>query len=394
MEEFTRAYQHLLGQTKATIKRSVDREIDTSARLICIRGTRGIGKTTFLLEYARVHFAGDYKRCMYVNLNHFYFATNTLYDFVYQFYIGGGRLMLLDQIFKYPNWEEDILRCYRTFPELQIIFTASTLMDMDKDYPTLREFLVVYDLKGFSFREYLNFHHKLRLPRYTFSDILEHHVEIASEVLNEIHPMSEFHKYLRVGYYPPHMEPALFGEKLVKNINILLEVDMVYIRQIEPTYLHKLRKLLYLIATDPRSVANITLLSKEIGTSRATVMNYLKYLSDAELIRLLYKEGNEYPKKPDRVFVNDTNIASAMYPYQPTDDMLRRTFALSQLENAGYSVHLAKTASLDFVIEEQYPVRLLDLPRRRPSNNTLNLVESLVIGKEQQIPLWLLGFLY
>lgn len=394
MNEFVRAYQRLLEQTQETIRRTVYDEIDSTARLICIRGTRGIGKTTFLLEYAREKYGHDTQSCMYVNLNHFYFATSTLFEFASNFYQQGGKLLILDQIFKYPDWENELLKCYHEMPNLQIIFTASSVMNMESDYPALKSLMKVYDLHGFSFREYLNFHHKLNFKAYTLEEIINDHVSISSKILEQIHPIEDFKKYIKVGYYPPYMDATLYGETLVKNLNILLEVDMVYIRQIEPTYLHKLRKLLYLIAVQPKAVANVTLLSNEIGTSRATVMNYLKHLSDAQLIRMEYKEGYEYPKKPDRVYINDTNIASAMYPYQQSPEMIRKVFLISQLENAGYSVSHPEGTGVDFIVNGKYKLRSADLPRRKSTTDIIHIIENMVIGKDKQIPLWLFGFLY
>lgn len=394
MEEFIRAYQRLLEQSQPTIKRSIYNEIDSSARLICIRGTRGIGKTTLLMEYARENYGNDTRSCMYVNLNHFYFATSTLFEFASTFYKNGGKLLILDQIFKYPEWEQELLRCHTELPNLQIIFTASAVMDMQEDYPSLKGIMKVYDLHGFSFREYLNFHHKLNFKPYTLEEITRNHVKIASNILDQIHPIEDFKKYIKVGYYPPFMDATLFGETLVKNMNILLEVDMVYIKQIEPTYLHKLRKLLYLIAIEPKAVANVTLLSQEIGTSRATVMNYLKHLADAQLIRLIYKEGSEYPKKPDRVYLNDTNIAKAMYPYQQPNDMLRKIFLISHFENAGYTINHPEGSGADFIINQEIKLKSSDLPRRKTSTNTINAIENMVFGRDKQIPLWLFGFLY
>lgn len=394
MKEFNRAYRRLLDQPQNTIRREIGESIDAGGRLICIRGTRGIGKTTFLLEYARENFEKDSPLCTYVNLNHFYFSTNTLYDFIRDFYDGGGRTILIDQIFKYPEWEEEIIKCYREMSELQIIFTASSVMDIEHDNPRLRGMVQIYDLRGFSFREYLNYHHSLALPKVSLNELLDNHTEIASAVVNRIHPYEDFKRYLKVGYYPPMMDITLFGENLVKNMNMLLEVDVVYIRQIEPTYLYKLRKLLYLIANQPKGVTNVTSLSQEIGTSRATVMNYLKYLSDAELVRLIYKEGGEYPKKPDRVYLNDTNIASVMYPNEQPDEMMRKIFLLSQLRNAGYTVHHPEQSGADFLVNGKYNFRTTDVMRRRSQGTTYYAIENMVIGDEDQIPLWLFGFLY
>lgn len=367
------------------------------APIICIRGTRGIGKTYQLLELGKLLSTGQRGETLYVNLNHFYFSNHSLYHFAREFSESGGRVLLLDQIFKYPGWAEELITCHKDFPRLRIVFTASSVMTLEEEYPQLKGLVEICDLYGFSFREYLNEQYGLHFPKVTLDELLSKHREIASRVKEKLDPMDAFPRYLRRGYYPHSGDETLFGENLVKNMNMLLEVDLVYIRQIAPTYLPKLRKLLYLVGEQHDGITNVSSLSEAIDTSRATVMNYLKYLSDARLIRMIYKEGNEYPRKPDRVFINDTNILKVMRDSDIDMSLTGKTFFLSTVQDAGIEVHLSEDAGVDFILNHSIPVRCLCKGGRRRSisPDTVNaLCTESTGGDARDIPVWLFGFLH
>lgn len=156
MEAFFRTHKYLVEHLEGTIPRLLMQQINWENRLIGLKGTRGVGKTTFLLQYAKEHHNTNNKECLYVNLNHFYFTNNTIIDFAYQFVMQGGKVLLLDQIFKYSYWEEELKYCIENFPDLKIIFTVSTVMEFSREHTSLAEYLEVYNIRGFSFREFLN----------------------------------------------------------------------------------------------------------------------------------------------------------------------------------------------------------------------------------------------
>ena len=216
-------------------------------------------------------------------------------------------------------------------------------------------------------------------------------------VRRQVDPWLALDGYISKGYYPHREEAVLFAEDLAKNMNMLLEVDLVYIRQIAPTYLPKLRKLLYLVSGQRDGVTNVSSLSEAIDTSRATVMNYLKYLSDARLIRLIYKEGGEYPKKPDRVFLNDTNILRVIREEEPQPLLEAKTLFLASVLDAGLEVNLADESGVDFVINGKLPVRFIckGVRRRSTPSDTLNILCSdEVNGDIVGVPIWMFGLLY
>ena len=173
MEGFYRTHQYLVQHMVSPVRRLLMDEIDWSHRLIGIKGSRGVGKTTFLLQYARDHFDPADRRCLYVNFNNLYFTTHRLTDFAGEFYKGGGRTLLLDQIFKYENWSGELRYCYDHYPELRIVFTGSSVMRLVEDNTDLQDVVISYNLRGFSFREYLNLQSGNHFQNYSLEEIIQ-----------------------------------------------------------------------------------------------------------------------------------------------------------------------------------------------------------------------------
>ena len=156
MEAFFRTHTYLVEHTIAPVRRALMDEIDWEARMIGIKGSRGVGKTTFLLQYAKEHFDTKDRDCLYVNMNNFYFQDRGIADFAGEFYRRGGKVLLIDQVFKQPNWSKELRRCYDFYPKLKIVFTGSSVMRLKDENPELNGIVKSYQLRGFSFREFLN----------------------------------------------------------------------------------------------------------------------------------------------------------------------------------------------------------------------------------------------
>ena len=240
------------------VRRGLMDEINWDDRLIGIKGSRGVGKTTFLLDYAREYFDVNNKECLYINLNHFYFTERTLVDFAAEFRAKGGKVLLIDQVFKYSDWSRELRYCYDNFTDLKIIFSGSSVMRLKEENPDLSGKVVSYNLRGFSFREFFNLMAGCKIPAYTFEEVLADHQKIAKEICSIGKPMAYFQDYLHHGFYPFFLEKRNFSENLLKTMNMMLEVDVLYIKQIEQSYLPKLRKLLYLLATNAPCSPNIS----------------------------------------------------------------------------------------------------------------------------------------
>ena len=393
MEAFFKTHKYLVEHLYSPVRRGLMDEINWEDRLIGIKGSRGVGKTTFLLDYAREYFGADNKECLYINLNHFYFTERTLVDFAAEFRAKGGKVLLIDQVFKYSNWSRELRYCYDNFEDLKIVFSGSSVMRLKEENPDLSGKVVSYNLRGFSFREFLNLMSGNQFSAYTFDEVVENHQEIAKRICSVVRPMAYFQDYLHHGFYPFFLEKRNFSENLLKTMNMMLEVDVLYIKQIEQSYLPKLRKLLYLLATSAPCTPNVSQLSKDIETSRATVMNYIKYLADARLINLVYPKGEEFPKKPSKIMMHNSNLMYSIYPVKVEEQDVLDTFFANSLWK-DHKVHKGDK-NVSFMVDEVMPFKICQEGAKIKNNpNVTYALHKAEIGRGNQIPLWMFGFLY
>ena len=392
METFYRTHSYLVEHTNAPVRRDLMDEIDWNDRLIGIKGTRGVGKTTFLLQYAKEKFGTDHS-CLFINMNNFYFSKYTLVEFAAEFVKRGGKVLLIDQVFKYPEWSHDLRACYEMFPTLKIIFTGSSVMRLKEENPELSGIVKVYYLRGFSFREYLNLQSGNCFRAYTLEEILSTHEQIAKGVLSKVRPLDYFQDYLHHGFYPFFLEKRNFSENLLKTMNMMVEVDILLIKQIELKYLSKIKKLLYLLAVDGPVAPNVSQLATEIQTSRATVMNYIKYLADARLINMVYPKGEEFPKKPSKLMMHNTNLMYSIYPVKVEEQDVLDTFFMNTL----YKDHKLYKGDkgTSFMVDNGLHFRICAEGCKFKNNpNVYYALHKLELGHGNMIPLWLFGFLY
>lgn len=394
-EAFFHTHAYLLEHTNATVRRNLMDEIDWNERMIGIKGTRGVGKTTFLLQYAKEKFGPGDRQCLYVNMNNFYFQGRGIADFAGDFVRHGGRVLLIDQVFKQPDWSQELRKCHDLYPDLKIVFTGSSVMRLKEENPELNGIVKSYNLRGFSFREYLNLQTGNNFPPYELEDILKNHEHIIKQILPKVSPMRYFHDYIHHGFYPFFLEHRNFSENLLKTMNMMTEVDILLIKQIELKYLTKIKKLFYLLAVDGSKAPNISELAKSIETSRATVMNYIKYLADARLINMIYPIGQEFPKKPGKIMMHNSNLMYAIYPITVEEQDLMETFFVNSL----WKDHLVNQAGKDhfFIVDGDRKFRVCDAQapsKIRYNPDTIYARYNTEVGKDNRIPLWLLGFLY
>lgn len=395
MEAFFRTHKYLVEHTDAPVRRVLMDEIDWNGRMIGIKGTRGVGKTTFLLQHAKEKFDVNDRRCLYINMNNFYFQGRGIADFAGDFVDRGGRVLLIDQVFKQPNWSRELRKCYDLYPELNIVFTGSSVMRLKEENPELNGIVRSYNLTGFSFREFLNQQTGNNFKPYTLEEILTNHENIVKQILPRVSPTEHFHNYLHHGYYPFFLEHRNFSENLLKTMNMMTEVDILLIKQIELKYLTKIKKLFYLLAVDGPKAANISHLAHDIQTSRATVMNYIKYLSDARLINMIYPVGHDFPKKPSKVMMHNSNLMYAIYPIKVDEQDVMETFFVNSL----WKDHSVNQGSKEqsYVVDGRLKFRICDAasPHKMRYNPEMIYVRyNTEIGKDNRMPLWLLGFLY
>lgn len=410
LDAFFRVHDYLVSHRDAPNRRLLMDEIDWNARLIAIKGGRGVGKTDFLLNRAKEIEAADREMrlhadaaahhrkpttprrpCLYVNFNNFYFTEHSLVEFAGEFVKAGGHTLLLDQMFKYPNWSKELRKCYDKYKTLHIIFSASPVMRLIEDNRDIANVVKMYNLRGFSFREYLNLQTGLNLRPYTLDEVVRNHASISREICGKVHPLEHFREYMRHGYFPSYLEAKNFEADLLKTMNMMLEVDVLMIKQIDVACLPKLRRLLYIMLRETPCALNISSISDEIGLSRATTMNYIKYLKDARLLNLLYMEGKSFPMKPSKVYMQNPNVAYMDVTREPDWQSVCETYFYCSLH--GFHKVNATERNAMFVVDGRY---YFDVKGELPARDSIRpcAVGEIETGKGNFIPLWLMGFLY
>ena len=395
MEAFFRTHAYLVEHTNATLRRTLMDEINWDDRMIGIKGTRGVGKTTFLLQYAKENFAKGDRQCLYINMNNFYFQSRGIADFAADFVNHGGKVLLIDQVFKQPDWSSELRKCYDRYSELKIVFTGSSVMRLKDENPELNGIVKSYNLRGFSFREYLNIITGRRFKAYSLEEIISQHESIVKEILPLVSPSQHFRNYIHHGFYPFFLEQRNFSENLLKTMNMMTEVDILLIKQIDLKYLTKIKKLFYLLSLNSTKAPNISQLAQDIETSRATVMNYIKYLADARLINMMHLVGDDFPKKPSKIMMHNPNLMYAIYPIVPNEQVVMETFFV----NALWKDHLVNQSNKEhhYIVDEKKKFRICDARgtnKVRYNNDTIYARYNTEVGKDNKIPLWLFGFLY
>ncbi|MCX6223026.1 MAG: AAA family ATPase [Bacteroidia bacterium] len=392
MEHFFESHKLLVNTGDNWIVRELYHEIDWRARVIGIKGFRGVGKTTFLLNFIREQY-GESRECLYVNLNDFYFSKRRIFSFADEFYKRGGKVLVLDQIHKYPDWSNELRQCYDELPGLQLIFSSSPVLRIFEGNNNLKDIANIYHLEGLSFREFLNYRSGSNFGKLSLTDILVRHKSIVPDIIRDVRPLAYFPEYLKSGYYPYFIRNhEFYSESLLRHVNLALEIDVTYLNQIELKYLPKLRKLLQLIGAQMPFSPNVSKISAEIETSRTTVLNYLNYLMEARLIDLLFENGNNGQlQKPEVVYLHNTNLLHIIAPDNIKNRNLRTTFFYNQV---GYQNSVKSSKLLDFRVNNEYEFVVGGKYTQAEGENCFAAADMIETGEGNVVPLWLFGFLY
>lgn len=396
MEELLLEFQSKIMRISLDLQRYLIHQMDLNDKLIAVKGARGAGKTTLLLQLAKLHL--PLRSTLYVSLDHIYFFDNKLYNLAKQFTQFGGTHLLLDEVHKYPNWSREIKLIYDNFPELKVIFTSSSMLEIYKSESDLSRRAVTYYLKELSFKEFINFETKITFPTYSFTDILENHNTIATELFNRIKPLPLFEKYLKIGAYPYYMENEnLYVQKLQNTINLIIEIDINAVEDLNYDTLVKLKKLLITVASSAPFTPNITKLSEKIGLSRNMLVQSIKILERAGLVNELYKDtsGIGVLTKPEKLYLNNSNLMYALAKENTDIGNVRETFFLNQFKGL-HEINRSETA--DFVIDKTYTFEIGGKNKTKKQivdlENAYVAKDSIEIGFENIIPVWLFGFMY
>lgn len=378
-------------------KRSLLALINWDARLIGIKGARGVGKTTLLLQYIKENLPID-ESTLYVSLDNIWFAENKLSDLTDAFAKKGGKYLFLDEVHKYPNWSQELKNIYDDYPELKVVFTGSSLLEILNARADLSRRAVVFTLQGLSFREYLGLKTGIHLPILELEQLLVDHLQFAREVNSQLKPLQYFEEYLKSGYFPYFQEvPTLYYQRIEEVVNMTLEIELPLLRKVEVSYVAKLKKLLQIISESVPFIPNVSKLSERIGVNRNTFISYLYYLQEANLTRNLYKDasGITQLQKPDKIYLENTNFQYALAPNNTEIGSVRETFLANQL---GYQFGLEYTERGDFLIDQNYTIEVGGKEKTKQQisgiPNAFIASDNLEYGSDNKIPLWMFGFLY
>jgi len=396
MEQLIEKYLQKLRHVNLAFTRGIMDEIHWDARLIGIRGARGIGKTTLMLQYIKRYLSNDIHATLYVSLDNIWFSTHLLTDLADDFTKKGGKHLFLDEVHKYPNWSQELKNIYDDHPDLKIVFTGSSLLEILNARADLSRRAVVYDMQGLSYREYLAIAHKQLFNPITLDNLLKEHQTISADIVSSIKPLQHFSHYLKKGYYPFFQEvPALFETRLEEVVNMILEIELPLLRQVEVAYIPKIKQLLSIIASSAPFIPNISKLSEKIGINRNTLMLYLHYLDEINLTKNLYKEatGISLLQKPSKIFLENANLAYMLT--DPDIGNVRETFFLNQL---AYRYPITYADQGDFIINNNYTFEVggknKGLKQIDGIDHAFIAADDIEYGFQQKIPLWLFGFLY
>jgi predicted AAA+ superfamily ATPase len=377
--------------------RSLMDDIRWDNRLIAIRGARGVGKTTLLLQYIKRNLPKD-SSALYVSLDNIWFSEHRLIDLIDDFVKKGGKYLFADEVHKYPNWSQELKNAFDDYPELQIVFTGSSLLEILNARADLSRRAVVYTMQGLSFREYLNMSLHTNFPVYPLQDILERHRNIADEVLKTVKPLQHFGHYLERGYYPFTFEMKdLYYNQLEEIIGLILEIELPLLRGVDIAYIPKLKKLLLAIAESVPFTPNVQKLSEHIGINRTTLLSYLYYLQETHLTKHLYKDiaGMSKLQKPDKIFLENTNLACMLATDNANIGNLRESFFFNQVD---YRYKVEYPEKVDFLLEGKYTFTISGTGKNNrqiySSSNAYIAADDIEYGLDNKIPLWMFGFLY
>jgi len=337
MESLIRKSLKKIQATDTSFKRYLYDIINWSDRLIFIKGARGTGKTTLLLQHIRENF-GTSEEALYISLDDLWFSNNNLVGLAENFVNLGGKFLYIDEVHKYPDWSREIKNIYDDHPGLKLVITSSSALHIFKQQADLSRRAIVYDLRELSLREYLALRSGQPFPAFTIQQILTDHVNLSFRVIEKIKPLRSFKEYCSLGCYPYFIEnPENYHQRLLTTVNTILETDLPAILNIDYSSVLKLKKLLYIIATSVPFKPNITELSNKTGIARDTLLRYLDYLSEAHLILLLQsnKGGNSILSKPEKIYLHNSNLMAALAENDANTGTIRETFFLNQLSAAG-----------------------------------------------------------
>lgn len=397
MDKIRQEHNQFLQNLVTSFHREIQQEIGWDERLLFIKGARGVGKTTLILQYIKQTYDFDTK-ALYVSMDSLNTANYTLLDIAKQHSNLGGTHLFIDEIHKYDRWSIELKNIYDLYQNLHVVVSGSSILDLYKGNADLSRRAITHVLQGLSLREFLNIQNDLVLQRYTLAEIIKDHVKIVHEILKVTNPLQYFKDYLAYGYYPFYLQGVkYFHQKLNNTINQIIEVDIPTLFNLEVSNISKIKKLLYHIATTAPFQPNSTKLAASLDLNRQTLNTYLQYLQEGQILQLLWDSTKAYSliSKPDKIYLQNPNLCHLVPSDQKNIGSLRETFFMNQV-NTNHRVSTAQKG--DFLVDDIYIFEVGGEKKRFNQISDLPdsylAIDNELIGTGNKIPLWLFGFLY
>ncbi len=380
----------LISRTDTSFLRYMYRILPWENRMTALVGPRGVGKTTLLLQYIKLNLNLD--DTLYVNAESIYFASNTLFDTAMKFVQQGGKHLFIDEVHKYASWATELKMIYDNLPELQVVFTGSSVLDIYKGASDLSRRVLIYTMQGMSFREYLNMKQGLDLPAYSLEQILQHKVAVLDKVE---HPLPVFGEYLRQGYYPFYSDMG-FYVRLNQIVCMTLETDIPQYANYSIAVSRKLKELMQVVADSVPFKPNITSIAATLNVDRKNLPAYLDLMARAGLIAALRESTTGVRKlgKVEKLYLDNTNLSYALSSNTPEIGNLRETFFLNQMR-VNYQV--TNSPISDFLIDG----KTFEIGGKKKGQKQIAdaaggyiVKDDIETGFGNVLPLWTFGFNY
>ena len=372
--------------------------IDWKDRLICVKGPKGAGKTTLILQRLREAFGPRSDKAVYLPADHIWFSSHDILDAVEYFHTHGFTHLFIDEVHHLPEWSRVIKTITDCYPKMNVVYSGSSILKISKGDADLSRRQAVYNLKGLSFREFLSLEASLELAPIPLCDLLGTHREIAGGICDKVKVLPLFEKYLRMGYYPLYRDVcSQFQDRLVAIVNNVLDIDLPSVEDVTTATVRKAKKMLMVLARDCPQQPNMSALYRELETNRNLGLKLLDALERAELLATVESGSLKLKRlsRPGKVFLGDTNLMYALVS-SPDVGAVRETFFANQMRAAGHGVEFPEQG--DFIIDRKWLFeigghgkgfsQIKDLPDSYVVNDGVEL------GIGRKIPLWLFGLMY
>jgi len=391
-----REYQRIIfKKNNFSYKRYFHKTLNLDKKLVGIVGARGVGKTTYLIQYLK-ELNIPFSKKLYISADTI--TIPSLFEVANAFYKEEGEVLIIDEIHKYKNFEIELKKIYDIL-DLKVIFSGSSALKLDNAKADLSRRAIIYNVDGLSFREFIEMSKDITLPSFTLEDILSNHIDIAYELLEKFNLTLLFREYLKAGYYPFYFEDREdYLSKLNQTINTVIEVDIPSIFPIEYDSIQSLKKLIRLLCESHPYTPNIKelLVKMDMKDNYKGLYRFLEYLNRAKIFTTLKPKtkGDNIFTKPDKIYLNNTNLHFA-YCNNSNIGTLREVFVSSMLQNK-YSIEVAKKG--DFLVDSKYTFEVGGKNKKykqiKDLENSFIVADDIEIGSSNKIPLFLFGFLY